>query len=481
MNNKDSGLRSGLKWNSIAQLLNQASVFLTGFILMRLLTPEDFGLVAIVTVFLGFSQLFTTVGLSSSIINKKDITKHDFDNIFTFSFFMGLVMALILFLLSTRLALFFEDTRLEVLFKISALALFIAPLGAIPSAVLKRRLKFKALALINIFSTFIALFVAIIMAYYDYGYFSLIAQKVIYYGLNVILLFFASKYAPSFWFNFLNLKKHLAFGVPILGSNLVNYSIGNIDNFLIGKFLGANSLGYYGRAFALVTIPSTRIGMIINQTMFPVFSNMKNKNIDIKENVLKLYSIISYTVFLFALLYIVAARSLIQIISPDGEWDSIIPIIHALALVSIFKPIIGFYSSTIISLGLTKLSFKAELVGGVIIVIGFIIGINFDILYFSYIYGFTSLLYFVYYTIIFSKVLNFKKFTLFHVLKHKLLSFILIGVIIYFYLKLNFSSPIIELPISLIIVGLIWLLINFMLDKKTSYFLINAMKSIVKK
>ena len=73
MNNKDSGLRSGLKWNSIVQLLNQASVFLTGFILMRLLTPEDFGLVAIVTVFLGFSQLFTTVGLSSSIINKKDI------------------------------------------------------------------------------------------------------------------------------------------------------------------------------------------------------------------------------------------------------------------------------------------------------------------------------------------------------------------------------------------------------------------------
>lgn len=480
MNNKDSGLRSGLKWNSIAQLLNQASVFLTGFILMRLLTPEDFGLVAIVTVFLGFSQLFTTVGLSSSIINKKDITKHDFDNIFTFSFFMGLVLALILFLLSTRLALFFEDTRLEVLFKISALALFIAPLGAIPSAVLKRKLNFKALALINIFSTFIALFVAIIMAYYDYGYFSLIAQKVIYYGLNVILLFFASKYTPSFWFNFLNLKKHLAFGVPILGSKLVSYSIGNIDNFLIGKFLGAGSLGYYGRAFALVTIPSTRIGMIINQTMFPVFSNMKNKNIDIKQNVLKLYSVITYAVFLLALLYIVAARSLIQIISPDGEWDSIIPIIHALALVSIFKPIIGFYSSIIISLGLTKLSFKAELVGGVIIVTGFIIGIKFDILYFSYIYGFTSLLYFVYYTIIFSKVLNFKKLTLFHVLKQKLLSFILIGVIIFFYLKINFSSPFLELPISLIIIGMIWIFISFMLDKKTSYFLISSMKSIVK-
>jgi O-antigen/teichoic acid export membrane protein len=477
----DNGLKSGLKWNSIAQLLNQASVFLSGFILMRLLTPEDFGLVALVTVFLGFSQLFTNVGLSSSIINKKDVSKFDFDNIFTFSFLMGLVLALILFFLSTPLALFFEDMRLVVLFQIAAIALFISPLGAIPAAILKRKLLFKALAIINIISTFVSLGVAIVMAYYDYGYYSLIAQKLIYFGLNIILLFVISRYKPSFWFNVKNLKGHLNFGIPILGSKIINYSIGNLDNFLIGKFLGTTSLGYYGRAFALITIPSGRIGMIINSTMFPVFSNMKNENIDIKENVLKLYSIITYGVFFLALSYIVAARSLIQIISPDGEWDSIIPIIHALALVSIFKPIIGFYNSTIISLGLTKLSFKVELVGGVIIITGFIIGIKLDILYFSYIYGFTSLLYFVYYTIVFSKVLNFKKLTLFHIFKHKLLSFILIGVIIYFYLKLNFSSPILELPISLTMVGMVWILLNFILDKKTSYLIINSIKSIVKK
>jgi O-antigen/teichoic acid export membrane protein len=472
----DNGLKSGLKWNSIAQLLNQASVFLSGFILMRLLTPEDFGLVALVTVFLGFSQLFTNVGLSSSIINKKDVSKFDFDNIFTFSFLMGLVLALILFFLSTPLALFFEDMRLVVLFQIAAIALFISPLGAIPAAILKRKLLFKALAIINIISTFVSLGVAIVMAYYDYGYYSLIAQKLIYFGLNIILLFVISRYKPSFWFNVKNLKGHLNFGIPILGSKIINYSIGNLDNFLIGKFLGTTSLGYYGRAFALITIPSGRIGMIINSTMFPAFSNMKNKSIDIKESVLKLYSIIVYVLILLALIYIVAARSLIQIISPDGEWDSIIPIIQALAFVSIFTPIISFYNSILTSLGKTKLSFKIELIGGLIIITGFIIGINFNTLIFSVIYGLSSFIFFIYYSSIFSKILKLKRSELFHLFKYKFLSFIIVGTICLIFLKINFSNPFIELPIGIIMIGISWLFINYMIEKSSTLYFIKLLK-----
>src|SRR5690554_1273659 len=160
-NNK--GLKSGIKWNSIAQLLNQASLFISGFILMRLLKPEDFGLVAIVTVFIGFSQLLSNVGLSSSIINKKKITNLDYNTVFTFSFFVGLGLAILLFFLSYPLSLFFEDSRLTILFRLAAAAILISLMGSIPSAILKRRFQFKALALSEIISVFVALTISITM------------------------------------------------------------------------------------------------------------------------------------------------------------------------------------------------------------------------------------------------------------------------------------------------------------------------------
>lgn len=479
MSTTDNGLRSGLKWNSIAQLLNQVSVFITGFILMRLLTPEDFGLVAIVTVFLGFSQLFTNVGLSSSIINQKNVSKYDYDNIFTFSLMIGSIMALLMYIFSNPLASFFDDHRLAILFQIASIALFISPLGAIPAAILKRKLLFKALAIINIISTFVSLGVAIVMAYYDYGYYSLIAQKLIYLTLNIVLVFIVSKYIPYLWFSFKNLKGHLNFGIPILGSKIINYSIGNLDNFLIGKFLGTSSLGYYGRAFSIVTIPSTRIGLIINSTMFPVFSNMKNRNVDIKNSVLKLFELILYVLFLLALLYVISSRSLIQIISPDGEWDSIIPIIQALAFVSVFKPIINFYSSILASLGLTKLSFKTELIGGLIIGIGFMVGVNFSLLNFSFIYCISSFLFFVSYSIIFSKILKLNRLDLFNLFKYKFLVFIIVTVVSFVFLNVNFNNPFLELPIGILLVIILWFTLNYIFERNTSKFILKTIKSFI--
>jgi PST family polysaccharide transporter len=377
------------------------------------------------------------------------------------------------------LAIFFEDARLKILFQIAALALFVSPLAAVPAAIIKRRLLFKELAIINMCSTFIALFITIIMAINDYGYFSLIAQKLIYVGLNVIFLFMIAKYWPSIKFNFENLKKHLSYGLPILGSKIVNYSIGNLDNFLIGKFMTPVSLGFYSRAFSLVTIPSTRIGLIINTTLFPVFSNMKNKGDDINKTVLILYEIILYVLFLLALLYIVNANSLIAIISPDGAWDSIVPIIQALAIVAIVKPMINFYSSILYSLGLSKKAFKIELFGGGVIVFGFLIGVSFDLMWFSYIYVTSAIIFFIYYSFKFKNTLNLAKAQLFHLSKYKVLSFLIILSMTYlFFFNITFSNPYVDLFSGIIFSCLSWFTLNFLFEKKTTRLILKSIKSI---
>lgn len=476
---KNNNISNGLKWNSIAQIINQVSVFISGVILMRLLEPKDFGLVAIVSIFIGFAQLLTNVGLSSSIINEKDVGKIDYDNVFSLSFFSGLFLSLLFFFLSDPLAIFFEDKRLKILFQIAAIALFISPLAAVPAAILKRKLLFKELAIINMCSTFIALFITIMMAINDYGYFSLIAQKLVYVGINVILLFIIAKYWPSIKFNLENLKKHLSYGLPILGSKIINYSIGNLDNFLIGKFMTPVSLGYYSRAFSLVTIPSTRIGLILNSTLFPVFSNMKNKGEDINKTVLILYELILYVLLLLALLYIVNAKALITIISPDGAWDSIVPIIQALAIVAIVKPIINFYSSILYSLGLSKKAFKIELFGGGVIVIGFLIGVSFSLVWFSYIYVISAIIFFIYYSYMFKNTLNLEKAQLFHLSKYKIMTFLIVLSLSYlFFFNIKFYNSYFELFSGVVFVSILWLILNLIFEKRTTKLILKSIKSI---
>ena len=475
----NKNLKSAIKWNSISQILNQSSTFICGFVLMRLLTPEDFGLVAIVGFFIGFSVVLSNIGLAASIINKKNINKFDYDNIFTVSFLIGLIFALLLLVLSSPLSIFFGDMRLEVLFQISAVILLISPMAAIPNAIIRRKLDFKNLALIDFLSVSISLIVSLCMAYNGYGYYSLIAQRIVNNSLRVFLLFIVTKYRPSFCFNLPNLKEHLAFGIPILGSKVINYSISNFDNFIIGKYLGAASLGSYSRAYSLVTIPSAKIGYVINSSLFPVFSNMKNKKVDIKPSVLKLYELMLYFLFLLSLILIVMSNSIIQIISPTGEWDAIIPVIQALAFVSIFKPIIKFYSSVLDSLSLTKLSFKTELAGGLIVLAGFVIGANFNILYFSYIYCLSSFLFFIYYSILFSKYIKLNIWELFKLFKFKFLIFCLVGVYCFFVLGIDFSNPYIELSTGVISVAFLWCALNFIFERNTSKFIFKSIKSFI--
>ena len=481
MSIEKNGLKSGLKWNSLAQIINQASVFIAGIVLMKLLEPQDFGLVAIVSVFLGLAQLLTTSGITSSLINNKEVGKIDYDNLFSFSFCLGLFFSVVFYSLSNYLSVFFEDPRLENLFQIAALALLVSPLGSIPSSILKRKLEFKVLAIINMCSTFTALFIAIYMAMNDYGYYSLIAQKLVYILLNVILLFFAARYWPSIKLNYVILKKHLSFGIPVLGSKVVNYSIGNIDNFLIGKFMTPISLGYYSRAFSLVTIPSTRIGMVINSTLFPVFSNMKNKGLNINKTVLNLYEIILYALFLLSLLYIINAKAFVDIISPDGKWDSIIPIIKILAIIAIAKPITRFYSSILLSLGLSKKVFNIEILGGILIVIGYVFGVFIDLIWFSYIYAINIVLFLIYYSIVFSNTLKLAKFQLLHLVKYKILSFLIILLFNRFtFNNIKFTNAYVEFSLGVLLVIASWFFLNFIFERKTTKLILSSVKSMKK-
>jgi len=472
-------LISGAKWGSISQVFNQASVFIGSIYLMRHLTPEDFGVVSIITFFTGLLMIFSSVGLSASFVNKTTINNDDKDTLFWTSFTLGFTFGIVAFFSSHYWGLFFENEEIEPAMQLITIVFFLSPIIAVPAAILKRKLAFKELAMVSIVSTLISFATAIVLAIQGFGLYSLIWQRIVYTALNSILLFHTASYTPTFIFKKEIALQHLKFGIPLLGSKLINYAIGNADNLLIGKFLGTATLGFYSRAYAIVTIPTSRISIIFGNVLFPVLSKMKNEKNRLKEIVLQLNSLTFFILFFLPLIFIATSDSFVRIISIKSEWDPIIPLIQILAFVAFFKSIVALYSNIIISKGDVRLSFNIELLGGIIIVLGFILGVQFKIEYFTIIYLVSMLLFTsLYIRFLLKRIhISFKEY--FHSIKIKAFIFIALLPISFFFIKLNLLNEYLKFSLATITIGILWIALNYVFDKDNTLFLFKTLKRVI--
>jgi O-antigen/teichoic acid export membrane protein len=235
---------SGLKWNMLNQLIGQGLSILVNIIMMRLLKPEDFGLIGMITVFSGFLVVFRNFGLGNSLIQKQSTDKLDEDTIFWTNVSTGLLFTLLLVLLAPVISNFYNEPLLVGLIYAISITFLIQSLGTIQDAILKKKMLFKKLFFVNTISIVIASTIALFSAYMGLGVWALIAQQVTIALVSVVILWIISPWKPKFQFCLEKLKCHLGFGASLVGSQSVGYWTRNADNLLIGKFLGADSLGF---------------------------------------------------------------------------------------------------------------------------------------------------------------------------------------------------------------------------------------------
>lgn len=369
---------SGLKWNLIDQVYSQGLTFLLGIALMRLLNPEQFGLIGMVTVFSGFLNVFSDFGLSTSIIQKKDITDSDKNTIFWMNCLLGSLLTAILFFSSSYLAAFYKEPKLELLAQVLSLSFLLSSLGSIQTALLRKQLSYKKLFIFSVISTTIAGGTAFVMAYMGLGVWALVAQQLLNTGIWSICVWLTTKYFPSIEFSISLLKKHLKFGIPLFGSNTFSYWISNGDNILVGKFLGAQALGLYSRAYTLVTLPTHRLSGMLSTVMFPSFSYISDDKERVQSMYLKISRFMASLIFpLMGILCITAKQVVILLVGV--QWMPIIPIIQVLCGVAAIKSINILNNNVLVSQGRTDLDFLLNVISGVFILLCFFIGVQFGI------------------------------------------------------------------------------------------------------
>jgi len=349
-----------------------------GAFLARLLFPEDFGLIGMVAVFSGIVGLFRELGLGSAIIQKKDATEEHLSSVFFINILAGVILSLVMVILAPEIAYFYNEKRLMNITMVLGTRFFISSFGIVQRTLLTKKLEFKKIAIIEMSSEALAGVLAIFLAFWGMGVWSLVLQTIVSNTISVILLWLWSSWRPSFIFHWSRLKELSRFSLNLLGFSFVNYFSRNLDNLLIGKYLGAASLGFYGKAYSFMLMPIYNISWTMNDTLFPAFSQIQEDIPKIREKYMQITRYISMLTFPLMMGLMVLAPEFIRILY-GNKWERSIILLQILCPVGMMQSILTTVGCIFLSQGRTDIQFKWSIFSTVAVTISFLVGIRWDI------------------------------------------------------------------------------------------------------
>jgi PST family polysaccharide transporter len=247
------------------------------FLLARLLTPSDYGLIAMVTAIIGIGEVFRDFGLSSAAIQAKTLSRNQRDNLFWINTGIGLLLTGIVYLLASAVAGIYNDPRVEALTQLLALTFLLNGLSTQYRADLTRTLAFAKLAVVDVAAMFAGLLVGVGMALLDYGYWSLAGMQLAQGLVSLVLAAIYAKWLPGGIHRKAGMAPFMQFGVGLVGAQLLGYAAKNVHSVIIGANLGAAPLGFYNRAFQLLTFPLSQLQAPSSRVALPVLSRLQDE------------------------------------------------------------------------------------------------------------------------------------------------------------------------------------------------------------
>ena len=369
---------SGTKWVAFANLFKQLLQVLSLVVFARLLTPDDFGLFAILMIFVNFLLMFADMGTAAALIHIKNPSQKLLSSVFFFNLLIGMTLCLLLVLLSGPIALFFENPPLKELLGLISINFVIVSLGIVQKARYEKELDFKNLTLIESASVLVGITAGIAAAFKGLGVYSLVIQTLTTSTLAVLLIWIIAKWRPLFYFSLSDIKSIWGYTANLSAFNFVNYFARNADNFLIGKFLSSSALGVYSLAYSIMLYPLQNISRVLLRILFPAFSHIRDDNEKFKKAYLRTIFFIALVSFPVMVGLIVTADTLVAILFGD-KWENLAVILMILAPVGILQSIGTTNGSIYMAKGNTKLLLKVGIWSTIVTVIFFIGGIFFGV------------------------------------------------------------------------------------------------------
>jgi PST family polysaccharide transporter len=338
LNNLGRRTASNATVTTAAQGVRFATNIVSTLVLARLLTPQDFGLVAMVTAFTGFLEVLKDAGLSTATVQRQEINQAQVSNLFWANLVIGFVITCLVSALSPALAWFYHEPRLVPVAITLSLTFLLTASAVQHQAILRRQMRFAAVATIQVVSSLLGLSVAIAMAVAGEGYWSLVGSLLTSAVSSCVVTWLLSDWRPGLPVRHVGTFALLGFGAHLTGAALVQTVMGMVDTLLIGRFYGPNAVGLYTRGAALLLNPLQQFLSPFHAVVVPTLSRVQNDPERYRRVFLQILQVIALLALPLAGFVLAAAEPLVLVFLGE-KWAAAIPIFSAFSIVAIYAPL----------------------------------------------------------------------------------------------------------------------------------------------
>lgn len=347
-------------WSAIERFSVQGIQFLLTIIIARLVSPSDYGLIAMLGIFLAIAQAFIDSGFSNALIQKQDRTNVDFYTVFYFNIIVGLAVYILLYIAAPYIAAFYDEPKLNIITKIVSANLIISSFSVIQRAILTIELNFKKQATASLIAVMASGGVGVYLAYIGYGVWAIIIQTLLNTTLNTIMLWIVTGWIPKLEFSCKSFRTLFSFGSKLLLSGILHTIYTNLYNIVIGKGFSSMDLGFYNRAYTIAFFPSNNISNIIARAVYPILCNFQNDNEKLKVSFIQYLRMASYIVFPLMIMLCILAKPLVLFLLTD-KWLPMVPLLQIMCFAYMWDPIMCINNYVINSKGRSDFYLKAEI------------------------------------------------------------------------------------------------------------------------
>ena len=360
-NNIKNKTVSGLIWRFLERSGAQGVNFIVSIILARLLAPELYGTVALITVFTAILEIFVDSGMGNALIQKKDADDVDFSSVFYFNMVMCGVLYAGMYIAAPYIAQFYKNTELTSLIRVMSIVLIISGLKNVQQAYVSRTMQFKRFFFATLGGTIVSAVAGIWMAYAGYGVWALIAQNLVNKVIDTMVLWFTVKWKPKLLFSITRLKGLVSYGWKLLASSLLDAVYINLRQLIIGKLYSSSDLGFYNRGKQFPNFIVTNINTSIDSVLFPAMSSQQDDTERVKMMTRRSIKISSYIMWPLMMGLAFTAPSVVSLFLTD-KWLPCVPFLRILCLVYVFFPIHTANLNAIKAMGRSDLFLKLEII-----------------------------------------------------------------------------------------------------------------------
>ncbi len=329
---------SGLVWKFGERIGAQAVSFLVSIILARLLLPSDYGVIALITIFIDIANVFVSSGFGAALVQKKDADELDFSSVFYFSIVMSWVLYIIVFLCAPVVAGFYDKEILTSVLRVMALKLPLAGVNSVQHAYVQKKMLFKRFFFSTLIGTVGSAVVGIVMAYTGFGAWALVAQYLFNSTMDTVVLWFTVRWRPVWRFSLGRMKYLFSFGWKMLASELIHTSYKQIRSLIIGKVYTEKDLAFYNQGGKLPNLIVTNINSSVSSVLFPAMTLKQDDTGKLKEMVRLSIRVSSYIMWPLMIGLLVMSEPIVRLMFTE-KWLPCVPYMQIACIQFALEPV----------------------------------------------------------------------------------------------------------------------------------------------